>query len=271
MHHQTSDFAEEIQVLAAALQSMRDAQWTEPTQFKQWTPEHILRHLHCWNEAADWAVHSPKTFQERLASSREHTRQGGNMREFERQMVDVSGHALLERWQAFALDMAERWQVLDARQRVDWAGPPMSVRSSLTARQMETWAHGQAIFDMLGQDRPETARLRNIVVLGVNTFAWSHKVRGWDVPDPMPRMELTGPSGEPWSFGETGESGLVHGSAKDFAQVVTQTRHLLDTELRVEGEVARRWLLNAQCFAGAAEPPPLPGVRHKALPSALVD
>lgn len=271
MHHQTSDFAEEIQVLAAALQSMRDAQWTEPTQFKQWTPEHILRHLHCWNEAADWAVHSPKTFQERLASSREHTRQGGNMREFERQMVDVSGHALLERWQAFALDMAERWQVLDARQRVDWAGPPMSVRSSLTARQMETWAHGQAIFDMLGQDRPETARLRNIVVLGVNTFAWSHKVRGWDVPDPMPRMELTGPSGEPWSFGETGESGLVHGSAKDFAQVVTQTRHLLDTELRVEGEVARRWLLNAQCFAGAAEPPPSPGVRHKALPSALVD
>ena len=44
----------------------------------------------------------------------------------------------------------------------------------------------------------------------------------------------------------------------DFAQVVTQTRHLLDTELVVDGEVARRWMLHAQCFAGAAEPPPTP-------------
>ncbi len=270
MHLQTNDFAEEVLVLAEVLRPLTDAQWTQATQFKQWTPEDILRHLHFWNEAADWAVHAPQAFQERLASSRELPRQGLSMREVERQMVDLSGSDLLDHWQAFALDMAQRWQVLDARQRVDWAGPPMSVRSSMTARQMETWAHGQAIFDMLGQDRPETARLRNIVVLGVNTFGWSHKVRGWDVPDSMPRLELTGPSGERWTFGEASESGLVQGSATAFAQVVTQTRHLLDTELQVEGEVARRWLLNAQCFAGAAELPPAPGVRHKALRTALM-
>ena len=51
---------------------MRDAQWTEPTQFKQWTPEHILRHLHCWNEAADWAVHAPEAFR-----TQERARWGG--------------------------------------------------------------------------------------------------------------------------------------------------------------------------------------------------
>ena len=262
MHLQTSDFAEEVQVLAAALRPMRDAQWTRPTQFKQWTPEHILRHLHCWNEAADWAVHAPEAFRQRLASSREHTGQGGSMRDFERQMVDVSGQALLERWQAFALDMAQRWQGLDARQRVDWAGPPMSVRSSMTARQMETWAHGQAIFDMLGQDRPESGRLRNIVVLGNNTYGWTFKNRKEEPPGPMPRLKLTAPSGAIWEYGE-GED-LIEGSASEFCQVVTQCRNIGDTSLKVSGPVATRWMAIAQCFAGPPQDPPPAGARHKA-------
>jgi len=261
MQQQVLDFAQEVHTLADALRQLTPGQWTEATQFKQWTPDQILRHLHCWNEGADWAVHAPQAFQTRLQDSRAHAGRGLSMRDFERQMVNFSGPALLACWQDFALDMVTRWQRLDARQRVDWAGPPMSVRSSVTARQMETWAHGQAIFDMLGQDRHESARLRNIVVLGVNTFGWSHSVRGWDVPAQRPYIELTSPEGECWSFGEAGVGGHVRGQATHFCQVVTQTRHLLDTDLRVEGEVARRWLLNAQCFAGAAEPPPSPGSR----------
>lgn len=266
---QTQDFAEEVQVLAALLQALDAAAWSAPTQFKQWTPDQILCHLHCWNEAADWAVHAPSAFQARLEASRAHARRGLSMRDFEKEVVNCSGVALLERWTRLALDMAQRWQSLDPRQRVEWAGPPMSVRSSLTARQMETWAHGQAIFDMRGQDRPESARLRSIVVLGVNTFGWSHQVRGWDTPAQLPHLALTGPSGEMWTFGAVGEAGAVRGLARDFAQVVTQTRHLLDTALQVEGDVARRWMLNAQCFAGQAEPPPAPGQRHKALPVAM--
>lgn len=265
MLSQTRDFVQEVQVLAAALRQMTDAQWTQETQFKGWTPDDILCHLHFWNEAADWSVHAPQAFEARLDSIRERTRSGGGMREVEQQQVQSRGPALLALWLSCALDMAERWQALDPRQRVDWAGPPMSVRSSMTARQMETWAHGQAIFDMLGEDRPESARLRNIVVLGVNTFGWSHRVRGWDVPEQMPRIELIGPQGEIWSFGEEGEAGCVRGSARDFGQVVTQTRHLLDTDLQVQGDLARRWMLHAQCFAGPAEQPPRPGLRHKQL------
>jgi hypothetical protein len=45
--------------------------------------------------------------------------------------------------------------------------------------------------------------------------------------------------------------------------VVAQTRALADTSLRVEGEIARRWLSIAQCFAGPPEDPPQPGVRHR--------
>ena len=47
----------------------------------------------------------------------------------------------------------------------------------------------------------------NIVMLGVNTFGWSHQVRGWDTPAQLPHLALTGPSGEMWTFGAVGEAG----------------------------------------------------------------
>ncbi len=59
---------------------------------------------------------------------------------------------------------------LDARQRLPWYGPDMSAASSVTARLMETWAHGQDIADALGVTRPPSARLRHVAHLGVSTF-----------------------------------------------------------------------------------------------------
>ena len=55
-------------------------------------------------------------------------------------------------------------------------------------------AHGQEV-DALG-DREEHDRIRNIVVLGVNTFGWTFKVRNEAPPEPMPYVELVAPSGE---------------------------------------------------------------------------
>jgi uncharacterized protein (TIGR03084 family) len=260
---QALDFEQETRVLRDLLQRLTPEQWQQPTQFKQWTPNDIMRHLHFWNEAADWSVHAPQALQMRLTEMRASAARGEGMRVLEGLQIKASGPILLDLWSSFALDMAERWRALDPRQRVDWAGPPMSVRSSITARQMETWAHGQAVFDLCGQDRPESTRLRNIVVLGVNTFGWSHQVRGWETPPHLPRIELISPDGEAWNFGEPGDAGLVRGSALGFAQVVTQTRHLGDTDLKVEGEVASRWMLHAQCFAGPPEVPPAAGLRRK--------
>lgn len=41
----------------------------------------------------------------------------------------------------------------------------MSARSCITARQMETWAHGQEIFDALGVVRRDGDRIRNVAHL----------------------------------------------------------------------------------------------------------
>ena len=59
---------------------------------------------------------------------------------------------------------------------------------------------------------------------------------------------------------------VISGMAHEFAQVVTQTRNIADTQLECEGEVAQLWMKNAQCFAGAPAEPPAPGFRRTKSP-----
>ena len=143
----------------------------------------------------------------------------------------------------------------------------MSVRSSITARLMETWAHGQAVYDVLGEERQNTDRIRNIVVLGVNTFGWTYKVRGEEPPGPMPHLVLTAPSGEIWRYGEPSDTERISGQAAEFCQVVTQTRNVRDTALEVRGANAADWMSKAQCFAGPPETPPAAGTRRRLTPA----
>ncbi len=64
----------------------------------------------------------------------------------------------------------------------------MSVASSVTARLMETWAHGQDVLDALRLRRRPTDRLRHIAHLGVRTFGWSFRVHGLAVPEQPVRV-----------------------------------------------------------------------------------
>ncbi|MCR9135234.1 MAG: TIGR03084 family metal-binding protein [Alphaproteobacteria bacterium] len=257
---QAADFVAESNALSAVLVGLDADDWDRPTQFKNWTINDIIVHLHFWNRAADLALNEPGKFAEKLQTIPEPGK-GSGLRDFEQAEITERGAELLAVWRELFLDMGNRWSELDPRKRVSWAGPDMSVRSSMTARQMETWAHGQAIFDLLGIERLEQDRIRNIVVLGVNALGWSFKVHGRDVPDELPFLKLTAPSGAVWTFGETGQTDRITGSAVEFAQVVTQTRNVADTGLLVEGPVASQWMADAQCFAGPPETPPAPGTR----------
>jgi uncharacterized protein (TIGR03084 family) len=138
----------------------------------------------------------------------------------------------------------------------------MSARSSITARLMETWAHGQEVYDQLGSVRLNKDRIRNIVVLGVNTYAWTFSNRKQPVPEPMPYLVLTSPSGEIWTYGEDQADNRIEGAAEEFCQVVTQVRNVADTRLTVLGTNATAWMEQAQCFAGPPQPPPAPGTRR---------
>ena len=134
--------------------------------------------------------------------------------------------------------------------KVPWFGPPMSPASFATARLMEYWAHGQDIADALGVTRQPTDRLRHICHLGVRTRGFSYVVRGMTPPEADVYVELTGPGGDTWTWGDTGSADRVSGSALDFCLVVTQRRLAADTDLEVAGSVATEWMSIAQAFAG---------------------
>jgi uncharacterized protein (TIGR03084 family) len=168
---------------------------------------------------------------------------------------------LLERWITTCGEMADQLGNSDAKRRLPWFGPDMGVRMFTTARLMETWAHGQELYDLKGVHREPTDRIHHIAVIGMKTFAWTFVNRQMEVPGPPPHVSLSAPSGEIWQWNEANDAERISGEAAEFCHVVTQGRSIAETNLEVEGEVATLWMSIAQCFAGGAVNPPKPGER----------
>lgn len=257
---QAHDFLEESRALHTLLTERTDQDFDRVTLFKDWTINDVLRHLHYWNWMAALQLSDEGHLEDELASV---GKEGMRTRE-QAHVTGAGEQMLLVSWWEQAQKTAQIFTTADPKARLKWVGPSMSARSSITARLMETWAHGQEVYDVLGVERKDEDRIRNIAVLGVNTYGWTYLVRKQEPPGPMPFVKLTAPSGEVWSFGEDDASNRIEGSASEFCQVVTQTRNVKDTSLAVIGPVATDWMSKAQCFAGGRNDPPEPGTRFRA-------
>lgn len=269
MIKEAKDFQEECDVLAQVLDGADEKTFAITTQFKGWTIEDVIAHLHMWNHAASITLQSRDAFQKFFAFVMKRMGAGEGHQQLQRAWLDefhdgLSGKALFDAWREFYPQLARQYAQADPELRVAWAGPDMTTTAKIIARQMETWAHGQEVFDVLGLDRPEGDRIKNIVELGVRTYSWTFRNRGEEPPQPKPYVRLIAPSGVIWEWNEPQTDNLVSGEAVAFAQVVTQTRNIADTDLEVIGESATQWMAVAQCFAGAPETPPAKGARYKA-------
>ncbi len=263
---QAEDFRAESLALAELLEPLDELGYLRPTLFKGWTINDVLGHLHMFNVAAQRTLQGAAAFEQFFMPILQGLGSGQTLLQTQYPWLQgLSGRALLGAWREGALRLADAYATADSKQRVKWAGPDMSTLSCITARQMETWAHSQAVFDLLGVERAETDRVRNVVHLGVRTFGWSFKVRGLPVPPSEPYVKVIGPSGALWEWGAVQSGNSVEGLAVDFARVVTQVRNVADTGLKLTGPVARQWMQAAQCFAGPPEQPPAPGARRSVL------
>ncbi|UWQ61823.1 TIGR03084 family protein [Leisingera caerulea] len=262
---QAEDFRAESRALAAILEDLPEAEFHRTTQFKDWTIDHVLGHLHLFNAAAEASLQGEEAFAAFIAPVLQDMQAGKSILECQFPWLNgLSGRALFQAWRQGAERCADAYAAADPKGRLKWIGPDMSALSAITARQMETWAHGQEVFDLLGLQRQEQDRIRNIAHLGVATYGWSFANRGLDVPEPAPFVQLTGPSGAVWKWNEPQGGNFVKGSAVEFAQVVTQVRNAADTSLQVAGATAQNWMRIAQCFAGPPETPPGKGSRFTA-------
>ena len=264
MIQQVDDLRAEAAELHRLLAGLSDSDWPRATQFKAWTIDDIVRHLHMGDTMALASASDPADFARLMADIQERRKEASSRIEETRQRLGgLGGKALLERWRTTLERLCGVLADKPVDARLKWSGPDMGVRMFTTARQMEIWSHAQAIYDLLGIERPPAApRLRNIAEIGVRTFGWAYRNRGLAVPQVVPSVRLATPFGETWEWNQPFPGESVHGDAIAFCQVVTQTRNVADTSLSVEGVQARHWMSIVQCFAGPPETPPAPGTRQ---------
>lgn len=234
--------------LVEVLRGLEGGEWSTPTPAVSWDVRDQLAHLVLVEEYAVLATTDAAAFAEVVAESV--TDGPGFEAALQVRGRTVAGEQLLLRWQVARKGLDAACAAVTAPARIAWFGPSMSVRSFLTARMMETWAHGQDVRDALGLPPDESDAVRHVAHLGVITRAWSHRVHGQEPPAGEVAVRLRAPSGDVWCWGGDEDDELVSGTALDFCLVVTQRRHWRDTGLRVTGAAARSWMEVAQAFAG---------------------
>ena len=234
------------------LMSLTDEEWERPTPAAGWAVRDQISHLAFFDEAAVTAATDPARFR----------READQLKGLGPRFPDhvAERHRTMEVADLAAWFRSARSELirvfagLDGSTRVPWFGPDMSVMSSATARLMETWAHTQDLLDTFDLQPAATERLRHIAHLGFRTLGFSFALNGRPVPEAPVHVVLEAPSGGTWEWGDPLAQNSVTGPALDFCFVVTQRRHVSDTQLVVRGPVANEWLSIAQAFAGAPGP-----------------
>lgn len=247
-----ADLLAEQDALDHAVSSLSAEQWALATASPRWSIADQIAHLAYFDHTASIAITDPEEFKqyaEALATSAadDLLLDEATLGRY-RAMTSTE---LLAAWRSDRWELARASETLADDDRVIWYGPSMGAKSFLTARLMECWAHGQDVLDAAGLTVPATDRLAHIARLGVITRGWSYINRKREVPTEDVSVQLAGPSGATWDYGNSNAEQSVRGDALDFCMVVTQRRHIDDTNLVVTGEAAREWMLIAQAFAGA--------------------
>ncbi len=240
----TAEYADLDRIVAP----LSDAQWARLTPAAGWTIAHQIGHLMWTDEVALLSATDAQAFNTLVGEAL--PKMDTFVDEAAEQAAVIEPARLLDRWRRGRAGLVEALHAVPTGTKLPWFGPPMSPASMVSARLMETWAHGQDVADALAITRTPTARLRNIAHIGVRTRNFAYAVHDKTPPEAEFRIELTTPGGEIWSWGPDSAAQRVTGPGLDFCLLVTQRRHRDDLALKAVGADADEWLGIAQAFAG---------------------
>ena len=239
------DLVAEQRYLDGQLADLSDEAWQNDTPCRGWMVCDVISHLAEVDETATNVATGLARSMPAGERSADGTRSA--MQDSSRHMTRIQ---LVDWWRASRDRMEAALRTHDGRDRMPWAGPPMSARSFATARLMECWSHGLDALDGAGIVPIHSDRLQHIAHLGYITRQFAYQTRGVEANVEPLRVELTLPSGAEWSRGDDGATHVVRGAAPDFCRVVTQRIHYADTELEFTPGPAEEFLQVAQAFAG---------------------
>jgi uncharacterized protein (TIGR03084 family) len=242
------DLEAETSVLERILDGLTDEQWTWLTPAPGWSVTDQVSHLAHSDEVAVLSATDRAGFEALLA--RENESVESRTERWAQEHRHRTPTDLKEWFARVRAELIAAFRTLDPSMRVPWYGPDMSAAAALTARIMETWAHGRDIADAVGVDWAPTPGLRQVAHLCVRALPNSFRARGRPEPDAPVYVALTAPDGAAWEWGPPDAEDRVTGEAVELCLVATQRRHPDDTRLVAVGPIATEWLTIAQAFAG---------------------
>jgi uncharacterized protein (TIGR03084 family) len=206
--------------LQSELRDLTEDDWFRPTPARRWDVRDQIAHLADIDEIAiDTCVDGPRPLNDFAArfASPDDTTLWGVLRGRR-----LPGPAVLAWWEDSSARERDVLASIDPAVRVPW-GIGMRAPSLITARLMETWAHGLDVRDALGIPVDDTDRLRHVAWLGYRALPYAFSYAGRERPPGELRVELTSPSSdETWEYGPPGAPNRITGPAGELCRVFAQ-------------------------------------------------
>ena len=245
IHELVDDLSAEQTVLQSLCADLSEDDWLTPTAARGWDVRDTISHLADTDEIAmdtmDDGPRSLNRFVTLLASSKDVTLWGvlrGRRR---------SGADVLAWWERTSAAEVERLSSL-ATTRIPW-GIGMGRPVFVTARLMETWAHGLDVHAAVGEPTVDTDRLRHIAFLATRALPYAFSYAGRTLPGTPLRVELELPSGAQWTHGPADAPDRITGPAGEYCRVFVQRIPLSSAPgLVATGAGAREALAVARAF-----------------------
>ena len=231
--------------LTEVLDELGDDEFDLPTPADGWTIRDQVSHLADTNEVAvDTLGDGPRSLNvdaQRFPSPEAFTEAG---------CIRGRGMTIPEIrrwWTTSVAAQREAFLRTDPKHRVPW-GLGMSARTLVTARLMETWAHGADIRTALELPIELTPRLRSIAWLILQAIPYAMAVAETSIPEGRSlRLELDA-RGERWDLGPMEATDVLRGDAVRFCLLGVQRLDAAASGVRAEGPFADLALPRLRAF-----------------------
>jgi uncharacterized protein (TIGR03084 family) len=246
LHALLDDLTAEQQSLLDLLHGLDDDDWLRPTPARGWDVRDSVSHLADTDEMAiATATGGPGGINERAGASAsgEDVTFRGVLRGRR-----GTGREVCAWFESSTAALHEMFLTIDPNERVAW-GIGMRPPSLVSARLMETWAHGLDVHTAVGAQPHDTDRLAHVAWLATRALPYAYTVAGREQPPDPIRVELALPSGASWSTGPADATNHITGSAGEYCRVFVHRLSVSDAAtLRADGDAAADALRVARAY-----------------------
>ena len=193
------------------MRSLDPTSGLQPTPARLWDVRDTISHLADVDEMAIDTIadgpHALNAIAARAASDDDVTYQGV-MRGRR-----LAGADVLAWWERTSAARAGRARRSWIRTRGSAGASGCAPATLVTARMMETWAHGLDVYAARHTEPVDTDRLAHVAWLSTRALPYAYTVARREPPPEPLRVELTLPSGAPWTFGPEDAPARITGPA----------------------------------------------------------